>query len=78
MRKLVTFDKAVKKQMLELLDKKADGDGFIIEKETGQRVLTPTGEEVSLENFAGMKKGSEIFIKSDIAALIDFAKKSSP
>jgi len=75
MKKLITFDNTVKEQMLELLDKRIDKEGFIIEKDSGQRVLTPAGEEITLEDFAGVKKGSEIFIKSDISALIDFAKK---
>ena len=49
-----------------------DSEGFIVEKnDPTQRVITPEGEEIRLEEFAGIRKGSEIFIKSDLPSLFD-------
>lgn len=77
-RQTITFDgdEEVKKLILEALGKTVDDEGFIVEA-TGsrQRVLTPKGEEVRLADFAGVIKGSEIFVKSDIDSLMDAADR---
>jgi len=69
--KVIEFDDSSKKYLLKLLDKDVDSEGYIIEKNTKERVLTPQGEYIKLDEFAAYKKGSEIFIKSDITSLID-------
>lgn len=69
LKKIITFEDSAKKQILSFFDKTVD-EGFIVEKEdTTQKVITPDGEEVTLEEFAGITKGSEIFIKSDLPSL---------
>lgn len=74
--KQITFDKSSKKEILEFLNKEVDSEGFIIEKDNvSQRVLTFDGEEISIEEFGGMQKGSEVFIKNDIIALLRLCKK---
>jgi len=71
-----TFDKDVKEDVLELLGKTIDSEGFIVEKDNiNQRVLTPKGEEIRLEEWAGIIKGSEAFVKSDIFSLMEIAKR---
>ncbi len=71
-----TFDKDVKEDILELLGKTIDSEGFIVEKDNiNQRVLTPKGEEIRLEEWAGIIKGSEAFVKSDIFSLMEIAKR---
>ena len=71
----ITFDELVKEDILDFLDKKVDDDGFIVEKkDPEQKVLTFDGEEISLEDFGGAKKGSEVFIKNDLISLIRFSK----
>ena len=74
MDKIVEFDNSSKLNFLDLIGKAVDSDGYIVEKTSRERVLTKHGEEVKLADFAGFKKGSEIFIKSDIASLVDYAK----
>lgn len=75
----ITFDKSLKKEILEIFDKKLDDDGIIVEKDNPtQKVLSPEGEIINLQEFAGITKGSQIFIKSDLISLIDFAKKKNP
>lgn len=72
----ITFDKSVKKDILDFLDKSIDDDEFIVEKDnSNQKVLTFDGEEITTEEFGGIKKGSEVFIKNDIVSLMRFSKK---
>ena len=76
MREIISFDKSLSKEIIPIFDKTLDGEGFIVEKSNPtQRVLTPDGEEVHIEEFAGISKGSEVFIKSDLISLIDFSKR---
>ena len=71
----ITFDKKVKKELLTLFDKKVDDDGNIVENSNPkQKVLAVDGSEVNIEEFGGIKKGSEVFIKSDLVSLMKFAK----
>jgi hypothetical protein len=70
---IITFEESAKTEILSFFDKNVDEQGFIVEKDTNQRVVTPDGEEIILEEFAGIKKGSEIFIKSDLPSLINLA-----
>lgn len=73
---IITFEASAKEEILSFFDKTIDDDGFIVEKEdTTQRVITPDGEEITLEEFAGLRKGSEIFIKSDLPSLINLIDK---
>jgi hypothetical protein len=72
MKAVVTFEESAKKQILSFFDKTVDEEGFIVEiSDHTQRVITPEGEEIKLEEFAGIRKGSEIFIKSDLPSLFD-------
>lgn len=72
----LTFGKAVKKEILGFLNKAIDEDGFIVEKENpNQKVLTFDGEEITEDEFGGIKRGSEVFIKNDIVSLMRLSKK---
>lgn len=70
--KTITFDNGLKEFILDIFSKQVDREGFIVEKDNiKQRVLAPDGQEVRLEQFAGIKRGSEIFIKSDLISLMN-------
>lgn len=72
----VSFDKSIKREILKLYGKTIDEEGFIVEEEnTKQRVLTPKGEEIHINEWGGIYKGSEAFVKSDTISLIELAKK---
>ena len=72
----LVFDESTKKDILDLYGKTTDEEGFIVEKENlKQRVLTPKGEEILIDEWAGIIKGSEEFIKSDAFSLMELAKK---
>lgn len=67
----ITFDKSARKYILNVFNKSVDDEGFIVEKDNPeQRVLAQDGQQVEYENFAGIRKGSEIFIKSDLISLM--------
>lgn len=73
----VTFEESFKKEILTIFDKSVDDDDFIVEASNPtQKVLTPNGEDIRLKEFAGIKKGSEIFIKGDLISLIEFATET--
>lgn len=70
------FDDDTKKDILDLYGKTTDEEGFIVEKENvRQKVLTPKGEEIHIDDWAGIVKGSEAFVKSDAFSLLELAKK---
>lgn len=72
----LTFSKPAKEDILELYGKSIDNEGFIVEKDNpSQRVLTPNGEEIHINEWGGIRKGSEAFIKNDTFSLIELAKK---
>ena len=72
----VVFEKTLKKEVLDIFGKKVDEDETIVEKDDPtQKVLTPDGEDIKLTEFAGIAKGSQVFIKSDLVSLINFSKR---
>ncbi len=73
-KKIITFEESAKEVILSFFDKTIDSDGFIVEKDTGQRVITSDGEEITLEEFAGIVKNG-IFIKSNLPSLINALDK---
>lgn len=60
--------------ILEAFGKSINDEGLITETATGEIVLTPEGEEIPANNFGGMKKGSEIFIKDDLYSIMNLAE----
>lgn len=70
---VITFSKAAKNFILDAFGKEENREKLmIVEKDTKEPVFTDHGETVAFEEFAGIRKGSEIYIKSDIASLIEF------
>ena len=72
----LTFDESVKNEVLGFIGKDVDSDGFIVEKDNPkQRVLTVDNEEITLEEFGGYQRGSEVFIKNDLISLMRLSKE---
>ena len=72
----ITFDGSAKQEILDFLDKSLDEEGLIVEKQNpAQKVLTFDGQEISLEEFGGVKRGSEVFIKNDLVSLMRLSKE---
>ena len=47
-------------------------DGFIVESDTGEFVLTPDGEEIEAVRFGGIKNG--MFLKDDLHSIINLVE----
>ena len=70
----VIFDDSTRGFILDVFGKCVQ-DGFVVEKKTPeQKVLTPRGEDIPEEEFAGVRKGSVVFLKSDIVSLVEAAE----
>jgi len=73
---VIVFDKNARKEILDLLDKSVNDEGIIVEKEDPDvHVLAIDGTELTLDEFGGVKKGSEVFIKSDLVSLMRLARR---
>ncbi|PIP53869.1 MAG: hypothetical protein COX07_08405 [Bacteroidetes bacterium CG23_combo_of_CG06-09_8_20_14_all_32_9] len=71
----ITFDENVKHEILDLFDKSVDEEEYIVEKSNPkQRVLTFDGQEIKIDEFGGIKSGSEVFIKKDLVSLMKLSK----
>lgn len=67
----VSFDSSSKEFILKALNKTVDEEGFIVETANGQRVLTQDGEPLHIDDWGGIRKGSEIFFKKDLPSVLD-------
>ncbi len=68
----ITFEESAKEDILDMFDKKVDEEGYLIEKDCPeQRVLTPDGEEILKEEWAGIYKGH--YYKNDLLSLMKIA-----
>ena len=76
----ITFDQSARDFVLEAFNKKIE-KGYLVESDNPeQKVLAKDGHDIQQNRFAGIRKGSEIYIRSDIVSLIelcdDMKKKS--
>lgn len=73
----ITFDSSARDFVLDAFGK-TTRNGFVVEHcQPDQKVLTPRGEEIPVTEFAGVRKGSKVFVKSDIVSLIEAARTIS-
>jgi len=71
----VTVSRDALEVVLAEFDKKVDEDGFIIEAQTREPVLTPRGEEVAVDDLAGIADGSEIFVDDNFVSILEYVEK---
>ena len=71
----VTFDDEAVDFVLDCFDKVVDTDGYIVEGDSGERVLTPDGREIRAENLAITAEGSELFIDDNFASITEFVER---
>ena len=77
MNKIISFEKEATCDILNLFDKAVDENGYLVEKvNLKQKVLDREGEEIHINNFAGItkEKGKMVFFKTDIFSLMQLAK----
>jgi hypothetical protein len=70
----ILFNKSTRGFVLDIFGKGIDSEGFIIERSSKTRVLTPEGREITSEELAVIKKGSEKFIAGDLTSLMKLTK----
>jgi len=71
----IIFDSSAKKFILEVFGKTIDNENFIIDSNTRERVLSINGEELTLDDFAGIGKGSLLFIKKDLPSIVELTDR---
>ena len=70
------FEPSLREEILRFFDKEINDAGIIVEKNNpSQPVLSIDGQEVKINEFGGIKKGSEVFIKNDIVSLMRLSKQ---
>lgn len=68
----LVFDKSAQDFVLEAFGKTTDADGYIVERNNPtSKVIVNDGSTIKAKYFGGVRKGSEIYIKSDIVSLIE-------
>jgi len=71
----VTFDENATEFILECFEKDVDTDGYIVEADTKERVVTPEGREIKAEDLAITAEGSELFIEDNFASIVDYVER---
>jgi len=71
----ITFDESAAKSVLESFGRGVDDKGYIIDLETGERETTPDGAKIHVEEFAGLERGSTIFLDDDFTTIVDHVKR---
>jgi hypothetical protein len=74
---VITFDKSLRLQMLDLVGITTDKIGFLIFKNNGD-YIKKDGNPIHIDNFAGVMKGKSgelEVITSDIGSLIEITDK---
>jgi len=71
----LTFDASVAEDVIKEFGREVDDDGYIVDPETGNRVETESGDQIHVDQFAGVEKGSIIFLDDDFNTLVDHMKR---
>lgn len=69
----LTFNSNAKKDILNFFNK--DEEGLIVETNTKEAVISLDGLELHEKEFAGIKKGSEIFLKNDLISVLKLSEE---
>jgi len=72
---IVTFDENATEFILECFEKDVDTDGYIVEADTRERVVTPEGREIKADDLAITAEGSELFIEDNFASIVDYVER---
>jgi hypothetical protein len=72
----ILFNEQALPFILSIFDKSINEDGLIIDMNTGEPIQTPEGDFLTKESFGGIKRGSEIFLKDDLLAVMKLAENA--
>lgn len=68
----IVFDNSRIHFLLDFFDKEDDDEGFVVEKETGERVTDKQGEPIKVKDVGLVHPGSEVFVPDDADSIIDY------
>lgn len=71
----LTFDDSATEFLLKAFGKTVDEEGYVVDIETGNRETTPDGYEIKASDFAGVEKGSKLFLDDNFSSLVDHVKR---
>jgi hypothetical protein len=71
----LTFDESAAEFVLESFDREVDDEGYIINSETGERETTPEGDELTVDDLAGIEQGSKIFVADEFTSIVEHVKR---
>ena len=68
----ITFGSSLKKEVLNAFGKDINRDNVIVEKDNPEQIVPAfDGGELTLDDFGGIKKGSELFIRRNFVSLME-------
>lgn len=70
----ITFDDSSREYILSLFNKHVNEQGEVLENKTKEEVKSFEGNPLTLEEFGGIKKGSELFIENNVVSLFRLKK----
>lgn len=73
----IIFDDSAVDYVLDAFEKEVDSDGYIVESDSGEKVLTPDGEEILADELAILAEGSDVFIEDNFASIVDYVLNRS-
>ena len=65
----LTFDDSSREFILSLFGKYINENGEVLENNTGEVVKSFEGNSLTVDEFGGVKKGSELFIENNVVSL---------
>ena len=74
MKGMITFDKSMTPEILDIFGMTVNDNGFIICYKSGKNVFNTYGKVVHVDDFAGLRKnkdGKLIVITKDVSSLIE-------
>lgn len=63
--------------LLELFDKEVDDAGYIIDRETEERVMSTDGDYLKKDDLGYVGHGSVHFVEDDISSIVDYLSSRS-
>lgn len=72
----IVFERSRIDYLLDLFDKEVDDQGYIVDSETGERVLSSDGTPLKPDDLGVVGHGSEVLVEDDFTSLVDYVTGS--
>lgn len=72
----MTFEPEAATHVLSAFGATTDEEGFIVDRESGDRVTTPDGESITVDELAMIEHGSNVFVDDNFASLVDHVERN--